>query len=277
MAATRFIARIAVVIGSRTGTSESTTIFPAQFMRRIGPRDAKSFSCRGASEIFAKAWKTGSIFCIAAPVFTLFAFAQDIPTFRVETKEALVWDESVQSTSTSTIWDPRTGIESHKLSYDDIEVSSLLGYERVSPTKEGRLITFITTIANNTNSDISVKYGGTTIDDHIVLPLSLVPTGKKVKKRIQNDAWELGKMHCFKSGFASENLLFSAPKAPQTFLVHPQTVTTVSFVTADPRSSSILCSSSGCHMTGTVRYYITVNLRDYVFVWRGRSIAYCGE
>ena len=24
-------------------------------------------------------------------------------------------------------------------------------------------------------------------------------------------------------------------------------------------------------------YYVTINLRDYVFVWSGRSVVYCGE
>src|SRR5215469_10696046 len=212
-------------------------------------------------------------------LLTLTTSAQDnIPTFKTETRSSLVWDEAVlNDDAISTIRDPLTGNEIHKLSYGGIEVSSRMGYERVSPFKADKLLAYITTIANNTNSETTVTFGGADVDGHIVLPLLTVRPGTRLDKHDHRVAWETSKMHCFNTGFASGELFFSTQTSPNKFIVHPRTGITISFVTKDPRFSSILCSMSGCHITGSVRYYITVNQRDFVFVWPGLSIVYCGE
>jgi hypothetical protein len=211
-------------------------------------------------------------------VLTLSTLAQDsIPTFKTGTKSALVWDDDSVNKASSTIRDPLTGNEIHRLSYGGIEVSSSLGYERVSATKSEKILAYTTTVANNTDSDALVKYGGAKVDNRIVVPLWVVPSAKGLNRRDRKEAWELSKMHCVKGGFASGELFFSSRASPQTFTARPKTAITVSFMTKDPRTSSVLCSTNGCHMTGTIRYYITVNRRDYVFVWSGPSIAYCGE
>jgi hypothetical protein len=212
-------------------------------------------------------------------VFTLGAFGQNgLPTFKVNAKSALVWDKDSPASATSfIIWDPLTGNEIHKLSAGGVEVSSLMGYERESPSKAGKLLNYTTTIANNTDSDLSVQYGGARVDGQATLPLWVALTNKGVRKRDRKDIWELSKMYCFKTGFASSENFFSGHAISKIFTVRPKTAMTISSVTKDPRSSSVRCSVDGCRITGTIRYYITVNRKDYVFVWPGPAVVYCGE
>jgi len=212
-------------------------------------------------------------------VFTLSLLAQDsLPTFKVNAESALVWDKDApESAHSSVIWDPLTGNEIHTLSAGGVEVSSLIGYERVSSSKAGTLLNYTTTIANNTDSDLSVRYGGASVDRHAALPLWVAVNKKQFKKRDRPGIWELSKMQCFKSGFASSENFFSSHTMAKVFTVRPQTAMTISSVTMDPRSSSVLCSVDGCHIKGTIRYFITVNRKDYVFVWPGQSVMYCGE
>jgi hypothetical protein len=196
----------------------------------------------------------------------------------VEAKSALVWDaDSPESGRSSIVWDPLTGNEIHKLNSAGIEVSSRVGYERVSSSEAGELLNYTTTIANNTDFDISVQYGGASADGRAATPLWLARTSKDVKKADRKNVWELGRMHCFKTGFASSENFFSVDATSTIFIVRAQTAMTISSVSKDPRRYSIRCSLDGCHVTGTVRYYITVNNRDYVFVWPGRSVVYCGN
>ena len=89
--------------------------------------------------------------------------------------------------------------------------------------------------------------------------------------------WELTKMSCFSSGFLSNENFFSPGASPKVFIVAPKTALTVSFVTKDPRNYPFRCSMEGCYPTGTMRFYVTVNATDYVFVWPGRSSVNCGK
>lgn len=187
-----------------------------------------------------------------------------------------MWDESSPDAGISSkIWDPSTGNEIHKLSYGGIEVSSRLGYEKVNPESAIKLLHYITTIANNTDSDISVRYGGASVDGRVALPVDVTPSGHAINRLEFAEASDRGKTHCFLTGFDPHEFFFS-PSTP-TFTVHPRTAVTISFVTKDPRTSNVLCSVDGCHMKGFARYYVAVDHRDFVFVWPGRSIAYCGE
>lgn len=218
------------------------------------------------------------IFALAFTLLTLSTSAQDeIPTFRTQTKSAVIWDENAPThDAASTLRDPHTGNEIHKLNYGGIEVSSRLGYEKVSPDQAGKLLNYVTTVANNTDSTVSVRYGGTSVDGHMTVPLA-VARASDLNSRDRREIWDLNKLNCFKTRFASSDLLFTAASSPQVFTVRPKTAVTISFVTKDPRESAALCSIDGCHIKGTVRYYVTVDHRDYVFVWSGRSIVYCGD
>ena len=132
-------------------------------------------------------------------LLTLSTSAQDnIPTFKTETRSSLVWDEAVlNDDAISTIRDPLTGNEIHKLSYGGIEVSSRLGYERVSPETAGKLLNYMTTIANNTDADVSVRYGGASVDGRIASPLEVAPTTSGLSKNERKVLWDIGKMLCF--------------------------------------------------------------------------------
>jgi hypothetical protein len=211
--------------------------------------------------------------------FTITICAQsDIPTFKVETSSALVWSEdSTGGAASSTIVDPRTGNSIHKLSYAGIEVSSQIGYERVGSSETTRLLNYTTTIANSTGSDLAIKYGGASIEGRVALPLWLERADQNFGKRDRKDIWELSKQRCFRNGFASSENFFSASESSRVFTVHPQTAVTISSVTKYPASSPMLCTVDGCHLTGTIRFYIQVNSRDFVFVWSGRSVVNCGD
>jgi hypothetical protein len=219
------------------------------------------------------------LFAAALVVFTAKTFAQnDAERFKVNATEALVWDEnSLESPQASLIVDPLTGYELHRLSDAGIEVTSRMGYERVSFHEAGKLLIYTTTVANNTDSEVTVRYGGALVDGSPVLPLWIVPDKRGLHKTAHKRFWELNKMFCFESGFMSPDNWFSAQAPSQTFAVRPNAAMTISSVTKDPRTPSVLCSVAGCHITSTIRYYITVNRKDYVFVWPGRSVVYCGE
>jgi hypothetical protein len=168
----------------------------------------------------------------------------------------------------------------HTLSYAGVEVSSRIGFERVSTTEVGTFLNYTTTIVNSTDSTLSVRYGGISVDGHPTSPLWVVPVGKKLNKKERKskpDVVELGKIHCFTSGFLSSDNFFSANASSQVLTVAPRTALTVSSVIRDPRSyHSVRCSVEGCYPTRTIRYYVRVDNKDFVFVWPGRSAVYCG-
>jgi hypothetical protein len=222
------------------------------------------------------------VFVLAAFLCTPGTFSQDrVPIIKAEVMSAFVWGEdSASGAVSSTIQDPLTGNAIRTLSYAGIEVSSRIGFEHTGADEVGTFLNYTTTIANSTDSTLSVRYGGISVDGHVASPLGVVPPGQKLSKRERKskpDLAELGKLHCFTSGFLSRDKFFSANASSQLLTVAPRTALTVSSVVRDPRSYSPLrCSIEGCYPTGTIRYYLKVNDKDYVFVWPGRSAVYCG-
>lgn len=134
----------------------------------------------------------------------------------------------------------------------------------------GELLNFTTTIVNNTESELSVHQGCASVDGHVALPLSVVLTNKGLSKRERKQVWELARMYCFWSGFLTSQNFFSANASSRVFTVSPKTALTVSFITKDPRNYSVRCSVEGCYPTGTIRFSVTVNTTDFVFIWPGR-------
>jgi hypothetical protein len=222
---------------------------------------------------------------LALTVFSLTScvFGQsNPPTFKTEVESAFIWGEdSPTGAVSSTLQDPRTGNAVRKLSYGGIEVSSQIGFEHVSAYEVGIFLNYTTTIINSTDSKVSVRYGGINVDGHSAEPLWVVPPGKKLSRRerkSKQDLADLSKMHCFTSGFLSSANVLSANSSSQPITVAPGTASTVSSVIRDPRSyHAMLCSVEGCYPTGMIRYYLTINSQDYVFVWPGRSAVYCGK
>lgn len=224
-----------------------------------------------------------------AVVLAVFVFApltigqNSQPNIKVESLSAFVWGEDVASGAvSSSIRDPLTGNAIHKLNYGGIEVSSRLGFESNGTDEGGTFLNYTTTIVNSTESMLSVKYGGISVDGHVAKPLSLVSSGKKRGKNASNsnadDDVASEEMHCVMSGFLSTDNLFSANDSSQIRTVAPRAAITVSSVIRDPRNHYWLrCSVDGCYPKGIIRYYLTVDGRDYVFVWPGRSAIYCGK
>jgi hypothetical protein len=227
--------------------------------------------------------KEACIFVLAVLAFAPGVFSQDdVPRIKAKVISAFVWGEdSTSGAVSSTIQDPLTGNAIHTLSYGGIEVSSRIGFEGVSAAEVGTFLNYTTTIVNSTDSTLSVRYGGISVDGHAASPLWVVPTGTKLNKKERKskpDAVELGKIHCFTSGFLSSDNVFSANASSQVLTVAPRTTLAVSSVIRDPRSDhSVRCSVEGCYPTGTIRYYLNVGSEDYVFVWAGRSAVYCGK
>lgn len=200
---------------------------------------------------------------------------------KVEVVSTFVWGEDSPSGAiSSTIQDPLTGHPIHKIKYGPIEMSSRIGFERVSVDEVGAYLGYTTTIVNGSDSMLFVRYGGISIDGRAVsLPLVILP-GKRLNKRERKSKTNVVKpetMQCFTSGFLSNDHLFSADAASEVLNVSPKTALTVSSVVRDPRSYPLRCSVEGCRPIGTIRYYLTVNSQDYVFIWPGLSAIYCGK
>jgi len=212
--------------------------------------------------------------------FSLLTFGQDsLTTFKTEARSAFVWGEdSPEGAVSSTVQDPLTGNEIPKLTHGGIEVSSRMGFEWVGFGQAGAFLNYTTTIVNGTDSTLSVRYGGISLDGHPASPLSIVATNKHLNKKEihgKNQVAELSKMNCFTSGFLPSDNFFSATPLSQDFSVLPGSALTVSSVIRD--LYSVRCSVAGCYPTGTMRYSVRVNNRDYVFVRPGRSATYCGK
>ncbi|MFZ3330901.1 MAG: hypothetical protein WA197_09745 [Candidatus Acidiferrales bacterium] len=227
--------------------------------------------------------KQAAIFILAVFAFTPSVFAQDgAPIIKSEVMSAFVWGEdSPAGAVSSTIQDPLTGNTLHALSYNGIEVSSQIGFERASATEAGIFLNYTATIVNGTDSTVSVRYGGISVDGRAASSFWIVPRGKKLSKKEREskpDVEELEKIHCITSGFLSGDNLFSANSSSQVFTVAPGSALTVSSVIRDPRDyHAVLCSVEGCYPTGTMRYSLNVRNQNYVFVWPGRSAVYCGK
>lgn len=216
-------------------------------------------------------------------LMAFFAFTSNVLSqeIKADVVSAFVWGEDTPSGAiSSTIQDPLTGHVIRKLTYGPIEVSSQIGFERVSAEEAGAYLNYRTTIVNGSDSMLSVRYGGISIDGHTVfLPWVNFP-GEKLNKRERKNKTnviEAEKLQCFTSGFLSHDHMFSVDGASKTLHVSPKTALTVSSVFRDPRSYPLRCSVEGCHPVGTIRYYLTLNSQDYVFVWPGQSAIYCGK
>lgn len=202
----------------------------------------------------------------------------DLSTFKSEAASTFVWGEDNRSGAiSSSLRDPVTGNAIHKLEHGGIEVSSRAGFESIGLGEAGEFLSFVTTIINNTESELSVRQEGASADGHVALPLSVVLTKKGLSKKNHKQVWDLTRMHCFSNGFLPNEDFFSPKASPEVFTVAPKKALTVSFVTKDPRYYSVLCSVEGCYPRGTIRFSVTVNTTDFIFIWPGRTMVYCGR
>src|SRR5882762_2462023 len=143
---------------------------------------------------------TFAVTLVALPLTLLMNAQDDVPTFKTQASSSFVWGkDNGPGAVSSSVRDPLTGNAIHKLNHGGIEVSSRAGFERVGSGQSGELLSFTTTIVNNTESELSVRQGGTSVDGRITLPLPVVLTKKGLSKRERNQVWELASMKCFGS------------------------------------------------------------------------------
>jgi hypothetical protein len=223
-------------------------------------------------------------YAIAIPLgliaLTIMLCAQDdIPVFKTQAASAFVWGEDNSSSAiSSSIRDPVTGHAIHKLKHAGVEVSSRAGFEKAGSGEPHELLSFTTTIVNNTKSELSVRQGRASVDGRMTMPLNVELTKKKHgHKKNGEQVWDLARMSCYASGFLPDEVFVSPEALSKVLTVSPRRAVTVSFVVKDPRYSSLLCSVDGCFPKGTMRFAVTVNATDFVFIWPGRSMVDCGK
>ena len=214
-------------------------------------------------------------------ILATYSFAQDsLPIFKTEARSAFVWGEDVRSGAVSSlVKDALTGSEILKLTHAGIAVSSRIGFER-RQGEIGEFIAFTTTITNTSNQNLAVKYGETTIDSRIVIPLSIFsgitkPRGKRL--HVGPNSVDIAALYCFSSGFLTTGNFFPLPEQSGTLTVEAHSSVAVSTVIKDPRYYSILCSREGCLPKGTISYSIQVGTHDFIFRRPGRTLADCGK
>jgi hypothetical protein len=217
-------------------------------------------------------------FTFAILALTFMGNAQDdLPIFKAEAMGAFVWGEDNRMGAvSSSVRDPLTGNAIHKLNHGGIEIAAQAGFETIRFGQEGELLNFTATIINNTKFPVSVRKGAASVDGGIALPLPVVLTKKGLGKRERAQVWELAKMNCFSHGFLPNEAFLSPNSSSKALMITPENALTVSFVVKDPRHSSVLCSVEGCFPKGTMRFSVTVNTTDFVFVWPGKSMVHCG-
>lgn len=217
---------------------------------------------------------------LAVLALSLSLFAQN-PTLTAEARSAFVWGQDAPAGAvSSTVEDPLTGDAIRRLSYAGIEVSSRMGFERIGGGEAGVFLNYTTTIVNSTDANVSVRYGGIWVDGRSASSLKVAPGNQHPNKKENRDresVVELDRLSCFTNGFLSGDASFSASEPSEAVIVSPGAASELSAVFRDPLSYPLRCSIEGCFPTGTIRYYITVNSQDYVFVWPGRSVIYCGK
>lgn len=213
-------------------------------------------------------------------LFAIPSLAQDDATnFKVEVNSAFVWGNDTRGGAvSSTVQDPLTGLPLRRLSHGGVEVTSRMGFERVGEGRVGEFLEYATTVVNDTPASIRVQYGGLSVDGHSATP-PIVNTRKKNVTNAEDPGKfvDLASLFCFTTGFLASETIFSARNLSESLSVRPGAALTVSSLVKDPRNYSVRCSIAGCYPTGTIRYYLRIGGHDFVFIWPGTSVAYCGR
>lgn len=217
----------------------------------------------------------------SALLFAILSFGQDeAADFTVDVNSAFIWGKDTPGGAmSSTVEDPLTGRPLRKLSHGGVEVTSRMGFERVGDGRTGEFLEYATTVVNNTPSEVRVQYGGISVDGYSAAP-PIADTRKKKNVSHADDPRKVvnfRSLSCFTSGFLTSETMFSGDNLSESLMVRPGTALTVSSLVRDPRNYSVRCSIEGCSPTGTIRYYLRIGGHDFVFIWPGSSVAYCGR
>lgn len=221
----------------------------------------------------------GVVIVIAILALASFTNAQDnVPIFKAEATSAFVWGEdNLAGADSSTVQDPLTGNEIREITHGGIEVSSQARFELAGPGQAGELVSFTTTIVNSTNSGLSVTQAGASVDGYIALPFPIGLAEKQIINQGHSQAREKASLNCLTGGLSSREPLSNSNASLETVIVDPGKSATISFVTKDPRNYSVLCSIEGCYPKGAIRFVVTVESTDFVFIWAGRDMSHCAK
>ncbi len=202
--------------------------------------------------------------------------AQDeVTVFKTQATSAFVWGQNnISGVVSTSIQDPLTGNAIRSINHDGITVSSRAGFQRFKLGRAGELLWFTTTIVNRTESKLFVRQGRAVVDGPNLFPLPVVAS-KSVTREERDQAHERAIMSCFPSDPRPDQIVLSSETPSNIFTVIPGKVLTISLITQDPRYYSLLCSVEGCYPRGAIRFYVTVNSMDFVFIWPGREMSYC--
>jgi hypothetical protein len=221
---------------------------------------------------------------LAVALFAMFALTlptsaqENVSIFKAQATSAFVWGEdNLAGAVSGSIQDPLTGNAIREISHGGIEVSSQARFELASLGQAGELVSFTTTIVNSTNFELSLTQAGASVDGYIALPFPVGLAAKEFSKRSRNQAREIASLNCLTGGLPSRELFSYTKASSETAVVDPGKSAVISFVTKDPRNYSMLCSIGGCYPKGAIRFIVTVNSTDFVFVWAGRDMTYCGK
>lgn len=202
--------------------------------------------------------------------------AQDeVTVFKTQATSAFVWGQNnISGVVSTSIQDPLTGNAIRSISHDGITVSSRAGFQRSGLGRAGELLGFTTTIINRTESELSVRQGRAIVEGRNLFPLPVVAS-KSPTRGERNQAEQMVSMSCFSNHSPPDEIVLSSETSSKMFTLIPGKALTVSLITKDPRYYSLLCSVEGCYPKGAIRFYVTVNSMDFVFIWPGREMSYC--
>jgi hypothetical protein len=221
-------------------------------------------------------WRSVVPLTVTIITLTLVTSAQDeVSVFKTQAASAFVWGQNnISGVVSSSIQDPLTGNAIRSISHDGITVNSRAGFKRFKLGRAGELLSFTTTIVNHTESRLSVRQGRAIVDGRNLFPLPVVAS-KGVTRAERDQAHELASVSCFSNDPHPDEVVLSSSTSSNMFSVIPGGALTISLITQDPRYYALLCSVEGCYPKGAIRFYVTVNSMDFVFVWAGREMAYC--
>ena len=213
---------------------------------------------------------------VTVTIASLLTRAQDgVTVFKTQTASAFVWGQSnISGVVSTSIEDPLTGHAIRSISHGGITVSSRAGFQRSGLGRAGELLEFTTTIVNRTESNLFVRQGRAIVDGRNLFPLPVVAS-KSPTRGARNQPQQMASMSCFSNHSPPDEIVLSSETSSNVLSVSPGKALTVSLITKDPRYYSLLCSVEGCYPKGAIRFYVTVNSMDFVFIWPGREMSYC--
>ena len=215
--------------------------------------------------------KHGFYAVVLIATMSLPGFAQsETTTLKSTTLSAVVWDEDIPSSASSEIIDPVTGASVRNLTYHGIEVHSQAGFRILRSGRPGELLIFLVTIVNDAESDAVLTQAGLVIDGS--LSQNLLP---ETSGTTADDRPEVDGSLCMEPNALSSDNPSRLPTRAKPSSIARNMASTFRFVAKDPRNYSLLCSPGGCYPKGVMRFYVTLNSTDYVFVWKGQALVNC--